>query len=277
MEAQVKVYSSHSTWVPGCRAFAEWLAKIPSVAYVNQGNVRGSHVRPGIREPVVEVTKHSVKVTFFASGQLQVLFVFPLSRISMEGLAKRIRNALSERQQRGGPGMSSKDDVPIPAHIERMRRMSPGKETMQEIIMTKLVHDGYLALAKFFDSDMEPNSIDDIRNELAKPCGKGNAGYVTKRLIEAKILRASGRNDEYLFHPHANIKVTVGRRRRAFTGPTAGRSRRVTGPPDDDIKTLIEQIKEAKQLIRDNIEKLKGLGGEVTLGEDDKVDVHFKI
>lgn len=129
------LFSNHSTWAEGAEDFARWLCQQPGVSKVTQGHLRRSHVKNRPRPPEFEATKHSVQVTWYKGGSLQLLFVFakPM-RNRPEGNIRRLKirlvKAWAASQQRGGVGESPHDEVVIPAHIQRrMAQDATSQET----------------------------------------------------------------------------------------------------------------------------------------------------
>lgn len=110
-----KLYAQHSTWIQGALDFGNWICKKSGVAYVNQGNVRSSHIKAGRRDPKFSPQKHNVLAFWFAGGQLQTFRVFHTSDTTIEKLAHDLEAAWYKYQNRGGlPGESSKSPVGEP-------------------------------------------------------------------------------------------------------------------------------------------------------------------
>lgn len=113
-----KLIFTHDTWAPGGRRFGEYVAGYPGVEKVVTGNVRDSHVSNVKRPPKLELTKHSIRVTFYSGGSLQLFYVFPRPSVPMESLLKKLDGFLSSSRP-AVPGQSSKDEVVLPEWISR--------------------------------------------------------------------------------------------------------------------------------------------------------------
>ncbi len=112
----------HSTIIGEARELASYLDKnVPEARYIADGNTRGSHVRPGTREPRVLQTPTSVRVLHKQSGQMQFLFIFPETGVDLATLTRRVTASLQQREHRGGVGQSSNEAIRIPDRIRRLQ------------------------------------------------------------------------------------------------------------------------------------------------------------
>ena len=191
----MKVFSTHSTWADGAHEFAYWIAALPGVAYVNQGNLRDSHVKSGQRDPTFVPTKSSVQVTYYKGGQIQKLFVFGNKGSSIEGLAKRIRKAYNDSKIRGAASQSSNDAVKIPINVQK--QMEEGKGRLVEntgvsdvaLLTTRMaaVYEEVLSLKP--DGEINQFTTTGLSKVVVKALGnKSSVSAIIKALIDRDLI-----------------------------------------------------------------------------------------
>lgn len=257
---RLKLFSTHSTWIQGAKAFGEWLTKIPGVAYVNQGNVRSSHIRSGKRRPTVTAGKHSITVGYFSGGQLQYFFVFKLSTIKLATLERRINRAIDGHGQRGGIGESSKSEIEIPERIKRRAAADEAKRLAaaagEPVVLPRRVAQAYGILLRQFPETQKEHQFVWLYRLLAEHLNLSTVRQVVGRLTSLGLIVPGkkigyGKEKSYTIH------------RKPYT---VGRVRRPHAPSERD--TLIDHVEEIIRRIR-HIEQL-GFTIEVRDGQ-----VHF--
>ncbi|MBI4414680.1 MAG: hypothetical protein HY566_00390 [Candidatus Kerfeldbacteria bacterium] len=255
-----KLFATHSTWIQGAKSFGEWLTRIPGVAYVNQGHVRSSHVKPGKRRPTVTVGRHSITVGYFSGGQLQYFFVFKLSKIKWTTLEHRINRAIDERQKRGGIGESSKAEIEVPERIKRQAVADEAKRLAasagEPVVLPRRVAQAYDILLRQFPEAQKEHQLIGLYRLLAEHLSLSTVRQVVGRLTSLGLVVSGkklgfGKEKSYTIH------------RKPYT---VGRVRRAHAPSDRD--TLVDHVEEIIRRIR-CIEQL-GFTVEVRDGQ-----VHF--
>lgn len=238
----LKLFSTHSTWIQGAKAFGEWLSKVPGVAYVNQGHVRSSHIKPGKRRPTVSTGKHSITVGFFSGGQLQYFFVFKLSTIKWMTLERRINHALDERQKRGGTGVSSKAEIEVPERIKRQAMTDQARRAAvtagEPVVLSKRVAQAYEVLLRQIPETASEHQVTGVYRLLVEHMSMSTVRQVIGRLRSVGLI-VPGRRPGY------GKEVPFAIHRRSFT---IGRVRRSHTPSDRD--TLIDHVEEIIRRVR---------------------------
>lgn len=116
--------SKHTTQVPGVEELMQRIDGVQGVVKVKDRGIRTSRVSPRRREPEVMAAINRVVVTHYCGGSLQRIDVYPQRCVPVTVLKDRILAMLEHERQRGGVGMSSKAEIPIPERIRKLQRVA---------------------------------------------------------------------------------------------------------------------------------------------------------
>jgi len=170
----MEIHSTHSSRIEGTDDFAKWLAGQSGVCYVNIANIRASHIASGKRDPTFVPTKYSVKVSYYAGGKMQHLFVFPFKGRSIEVLSKNLKKFYEHSKVKGGSGVSSKETIKLPQSIlekieETMKQENVG--ISDTVLLTERQAVCYEEILKMQPTDT-PNLTHFVAEGITRLIGK---------------------------------------------------------------------------------------------------------
>lgn len=270
-------------WIEGARKFGQWLNEINGMANVKQGGIRSAKVKSRKREPEVKTSGTSVIVDFYAAGSIQRFFCYPADGISLHGLARRIRRALAEKDQRGGVGQSSKEEVAIPEHIrkkleeERRREEMDKTATLQpsskegEILLTERLVQGYEFLLTLAPSaDAKEFKVRRVKGLLVQKFGADAGGSIGSGLMKKGLLtspdsrKGAGREGKQFTVLRKSYKIVPGRKP-ALVPIQPGAEKPSPRRKKDSVMSCIEAIEGGVRALKDLGFKVVIKSGKVTL------------